>query len=670
MEFTLHHRPLFFLLLLALGIVALPAQEWQPFDPAVLQRTEPKLDPEADAEIIYWRTKIEDRVQGNSITLVRSQYATIKIYTERGREDHSTIDLMQVGQGTVSGLKARTIKPDGQIIPLEKDSIFQRDVARVSGLRIRKFSFALPNVEVGDVVEYQWIEFLHNQSANHLAIDIQRDLPTWRMVVQVKPIDWGQWGQRWIMKSRYFQCENKGWSRAGMGLSETSFQDLPAFIEEPWGPPEEQVKGWMLIYYEEPENPQPDKFWKKRGRDIYSAYKLDTKVDGKVKNLARELTSGTNGDDEKLAALVRYCKTKVKNIYHPLSAISTADLGKWKPAEKPSQTIESGYGTGSDINQLFVALASASGYDARIVNMAGRDDYFFDPALANAYFLRRASVAVRVQNAWRFFDLADPYVESGMLSWQEEGVPALISDPKEPAFVMTPISPPERTLTKRTARLTLSEDGTLEGTVEVVLAGHVGARRKYSLVSKNEEERVEEVKKGVTDRYDTAEVSDIEVLNVTDVEEPLTFRYRVSVPGYAQRTGKRIFLVPSYFERNYQPRFRTSERKTAIVFPYAWADTDEIHITLPEGYDLDNADAPMPLDLGKVGNYESKIAITKGDSPKTLVLNRKLAFGREGALIFPVEAYAAIKQVFEHISQSDNHVITLRADDSSGGGAQ
>jgi hypothetical protein len=79
----------------------LDAQAAQSIDPAVLERDKPKIDPKADAEIIYWRTRIEDRLQGTSITLVRSQYAIIKIYTDRGREDHSTIDLMQVRDGNV-----------------------------------------------------------------------------------------------------------------------------------------------------------------------------------------------------------------------------------------------------------------------------------------------------------------------------------------------------------------------------------------------------------------------------------------------------------------------------------------------------------------------------------------------------------------------------------------
>jgi hypothetical protein len=60
----------------------------------------------------------------------------------------------------------------------------------------------------------------------------------------------------------------------------------------------------------------------------------------------------------------------------------------------------------------------------------------------------------------------------GMLLWREEGQQALVSDPKDPVFVKTPLSAPQKSLEKRTAKLRLSDDGTLEGDVRVEYTGH------------------------------------------------------------------------------------------------------------------------------------------------------------------------------------------------------
>ncbi len=646
------------------------AVEWEPIESGMLQISEPKIDKNADAEILLWRTRIEDRDDRGQLVLFRSHYVRVKVFTERGRESQSTVDLHQVGKGQIRDLKARTIKRDGTIIPLEKDQVFEREVLRASGLRIRKHSFSLPSVEVGDIIEYQWTQYHDNELADYLELEVERDLPTWKLIYQVKPIDWGKYGLRYIMKNRAFQCDAKPWTRFGAGLYQTVYENIPAFKEEAWAPSDAQLRAWLLIYYEEPENPTPAKFWKDYGKKLYGEYKRDTKVDGKVKTLAQQLIAGKQDDSERLGAIATYCKTQIKNIYHPLFGISTADLAKFKAATKPSQTIERGLGTGGDINQLFVALAEASGFDARIARMVGRDRYFFDPSFTSAYFMQRDSVAVNVAGEWKFFDLANPFIEDGMLAWQEEGVQALIGDPDEPKFVQTPISPASRTRKKRSGRFELLEDGTLKGTFEVVLTGHEGAGRKYALARKTEAEWEEEIKDLIKARFDLAEVSEVKVLNVKDVAKPFTYRCAISIPGYAQRTGRRIFIAPSFFERNSQPLFRTSERRFPIAFNHGWSEVDSVRILLPAGYDLDNADAPNPIAMGKVGSQMTKISVEMDGGRKSLVVERTLTFGDGGALLFPVEAYPSLKRVFELISKNDDHVITLKAAGASSGGTQ
>jgi len=89
-------------------------------------------------------------------------------------------------------------------------------------------------------------------------------------------------------------------------------------------------------------------------------------------------------------------------------------------------------GTGLDIDLLFSALATAAGFEARFAMISDRGQVFFNPRMAQAYFMRAYEVAVQVNDQWRFFDRQSTYVPFGMLRWQEEGTPALISDLKIP----------------------------------------------------------------------------------------------------------------------------------------------------------------------------------------------------------------------------------------------
>ena len=227
-------------------------------------------------------------------------------------------------------------------------------------------------------------------------------------------------------------------------------------------------------------------------------------------------------------------------------------------------------GTGFDINMLFVALAQSAGLDARGVMTSRRDGRFFNINFLDRYFLNDIAVAVKIGEAWQFFDLSYPYAEPGMLAWSQEGVAALIPDAKEPTWEQTPMAAPERTTMRRMGDFKLSADGTLEGTVRVEYTGHYGASRKAIYDGQTEEERVDTFTEGVTDRLSTAEVSEMKFENVTELDGPFTYSYKVKVPGYATMTGKRLFFQPNYFERNAAASFTTSERIHDIYFRHGW----------------------------------------------------------------------------------------------------
>ena len=101
--------------------------------------------------------------------------------------------------------------------------------------------------------------------------------------------------------------------------------------------------------------------------------------------------------------------------------------------------------------------------------------------------------------------------------------------------------------------------------------------------------------------------------------------------------------------------FSTSTRQHDVYFNYAWLEDDTLNIELPEGYGLDNAEAPSSFALGQDGDYKVRLAVTK--DAKTLIYERKFKF--EG-LLFPKTTYPDLKRAFDMIHQQDNHAVTLK----------
>jgi hypothetical protein len=421
----------------------------------------------------------------------------------------------------------------------------------------------------------------------------------------------------------------------------------------------------MLVYYTADEKPDPQLYWKRIGKVLNDIFKDNVKLNDDVKKAAVEIVGDAQTPEQKLERIYDFCRLKIKNLSDDATGMTEEDRVKQiKKGAKPADTLKLGRGTAQDVDELFAALAVAAGFDARLALMADRSRIFFDPNFADLYFLVRgghSNVAVKVGDQWRFFEPSDTYLPFGMLPWQAEMEDALIGDPKEAFFAKTPLSPPDKSLERRTAHLKLLEDGTLEGDVRIEYTGHLANDKKEYNDDDSQQQREDTLRDMVKNRLSTAEISDIKIENVTDPIKPFAYVYKVRVPGYAQRTGKRLFLQPAFFQHGVSPLFSTSDRRNNIYFSYPWSEDDTVEIELPAGFSLDNADAPQPFQAQDVSKYEVSVGVTT--DKRKLVYHRAFFFGGGRAgLLFPSAGYPQLKALFDELNKRDNHTITLKQD--------
>ncbi len=411
--------------------------DWRPVDPAHLAMKTPVVEKDADAEAIFWEVRVQDEAEGGDLRTVLTHYIRIKIFTERGRENHSKVDLIPAVPNTkFKDIAARTIKPDGTIIELQKDAIFEREIVKVSGLKLKAKSFAMPGVEVGAIIEYRWREIRDDHVSQYQRLYFQRDVPAQLVKYYIKPAASMNYG----MRGQTFHAQAAPFTKEKNGFVSTQMTNVPAFRSEPHMPPENEVKPWMLIYYSQDYNLAADKYWKEVGKILYEATKQRMKVNDEIRKAALTAMGDASTPEQKLERLFQFCRSNVKNIYNDATGLTAADRAKLKDNNNPADTLKRGMGTGEDIGLLFGALAIAAGFDARFVLLADRSDVFFDPSFADLYFLNTYDIAVKVGDTWRFFDPGSTYVPYGMLPWSEEGEKALVLDPKDPVFVPIPLS--------------------------------------------------------------------------------------------------------------------------------------------------------------------------------------------------------------------------------------
>ena len=259
-----------------------------------------------------------------------------------------------------------------------------------------------------------------------------------------------------------------------------------------------------------------------------------------------------------------------------------------------------GQGTARDQLVVFLAMAKAVGLDARPAVAGDRSLLFFKfdrlHGLHGARAHRRRQHRART---WHFVEPSNRMSPSGELLWFQEWEPVMVLDPKKPIIARTPLTPASATVRRRTATLKLSEDGTLEGDVEVAFTGHYGQRMKREDEQDTVEERTAAVREAYTKRMPGAEISDVVVENVTDPAKPYINRFKLRVPGFAQKTGSRLFVQLAAFQKGIEPVFASETRTQDVYFPFGWTEEDALSIALPDGWRIE---APTRPAVGQFGH--------------------------------------------------------------------
>lgn len=630
------------------------ADEWPPVSAAEMAMKTPQVEPQADAEALVWDVRISHELSGGSGRTEQWQYLRVKIFSEAGRDRLGTVDIPYGPNHSVSDIEGRTIRPDGSIAELSKNSVYDRTVVKAGGTKVNVKSFALPGLEVGSIIEYRWkegIEFV----GTDLRLQFQRDIPVHLVRYHLRPIKDSSFP--YGMSSLPLHVDATPFASEKDGYFVTSASRIPAFKEEIDMPPEAVVRPWMLVYYTVDRPETPERYWQSYGKLQYGAYRLSIKVSQEIRAAALAAVKDVTGDEARLRKLSDYLASEVVNTSYGLDERPAESRPRPKENNNTADTWKQRSGTSYDITLLYLAFAEALGYEARLARVSRRDFGGFVPSLKHSYFLRDFVAAVKVGGAWKFCDPGYPFLSFGLLYDSEQGQAALITDPDRPELVAVPIAPPDASQTRREGTLTLAADGSLEGDVRFSYSGYAASGRKSRYRRKAESEREEAVRDAVKSALGASEVTSISLAGLTG-SEPLTIACHVKISGYAEQAGQRLLVPTSLFSRRGGARYSASERRYPVEFDSAWVEHDTVTYHLPHGFAVEGAEQPGSIIIRGVGEYATSLAAS-GDG-RTLQYERRFDFGRDGHLSFPPTAYPQLKQVFDKVRELDGQTLSLK----------
>ena len=632
--------------------------EWRPISPAELQMTKPVVEPDADAEALIWETSIDD---SDSKKLIRKNYVRVKIFNERGRERFAKFDIPYIkGYSEIKDIAAHIIKPDGSTIELADSDIFEREVVKVSKLKVRSKAFAVPNIVPGVIVEYQFTEQIKYGGLAGSKLELQKDIPVQNLVYLVKPYR----GAHLTAKYYNASINGDGFKNDRDGFYRLIRHNIPAFKEENFMPPEAMVRPYVIMAVSGSFGVDvfdPAMYWRRLGFAGADMVRAMHGLRKDVDKLTEGLIAGAATPEERLRRIYDFCQHKIRNTSFDPAARNSQETWRdvfdqnWKDIAKNG----SGSGSSATINVLFGAMATAAGFDTRWVYASRRDEVFMNPKMTDSSLMRFAGIGIVLGGKRLLYDPGNKFAPFGQLSWYREDALGLFVSEDSLAWTKIPLSTADTNLTKRTAKFRLGEDGTLEGTVSIELYGNEALNYRMNSYDDDPTARQNAIKDAVLRRITNAEVSKITIENFDDNSKPLIERYSIKVPNYAQKTGKRMFFQPGYFEYGSPPPFPNATRVHDIFFSFPWSERDEITIEFPPTFAIESPEAPQAVS-DKAGSVSDKITIEANTAASKVIYSRDLSVGMDGKTLYKVAEYSSVKEVWDAVQKADTAALTLK----------
>lgn len=635
------------LLALALAVV-MPARagdDWPAIPPEQMALKDDPLNPGAHAV-----TLVED-VYTDHEDNYETHFVRLKIFDEEGKK-YGDIELPVVkGFLRAVDIEAHTVRPDGTVVPFT-GKVFEKTVLKHKRLRVLMRTFTLPEVTAGCIIEYRY-------------------KLRWDQKLLIAP-NWYLQGELSVLHARYrmkpyqprYTKMGLGWTMRGLPLGKQlerqpdgtwllELDDIPAYHDEDYTLPENELKMRVMFYYSKAFQGTDAEFWKEYGSERYEVVKKFIDKKGDLEREVARLTKPGDSQEEKLRKLYARCQ-QLRNLSFERSKTEKEEKReKLKDNHNVKDVLQRNYGNVWEINALLVGLAQTAGVPAAMVYIVQRSHALFHPEMHDPWQLNTNVVWVKLGDRELYLDPSMRFAPYGLLPWTEADVGGVRLEEDGGVLVTTTAPQSQDAVLKRTFQLTLDAEGGLSGKGTVEFMGQEALDQRLVERFEDEAERRKDLEDDIKDWLPAGATVEIESDGDWEgSDKPLQVRFHFSVPEFAVSTGRRLLLPASVFESARRSFLQHAKRIHPIYFAYPWQEVDEIEVALPEGYEVEALPKPQTIPT-EFGSYQIECEKRGGG----LHLLRRLVMN---GLLFRPEYYPVLQGFFNRVRESDEQQAVLQ----------
>jgi len=665
-----HIRTFLYVAFIVISAVSAQAQkeDWLPVTPQDLQYKDVPGNKGASAVRLYYAQYINDNTSSCFI------YERIKVLNEKALnpdargKTYADVEIPVFTFGSIveniTDLKARTIKPDGSIVEFTGKP-FEKVVFKGRGDKVSVKAFSMPEVSVGSIIEYKYRVMVSTPAYSFIKLtardswDIQNELFTVKENLYYQPID-GSGFQGTTRPDFYFNGARI--SHVMMNLkdkpkdrgsdSELELTNIPAFEREEYMPPENNFKPSVIFFYGRKGSPTVDQEWQEIGKARYEQLERFFAENKGVKEAAMLAIGGETEPEAKLRKL--YARVQqVRNL--SFERERTQEERKQENIQRnigAGDVLAHGYGTQREITLLFVAMARAAGFESSVVQVSDRKTRFFVREWISLQQLDQEIAAVTLNGSEIYLEPGIRFCPYGILRWNHTATDGLKVDKKGGTFVKAPPITYDKSVTRRTAKMSLGEDGTLKGDIVVAFEGTEALEHRLDALDSDEAGRKKDLEDELKEWLPAGAIVKMAVSQGWETTGgPVAARFNVEVPNYASQAGKRLLLPAYLFQLKQNQAFAHTQRKYPVYFPYPFTDTDSVTIQVPAGFTLESIppqqDAKLPY-----ARYQN---VSQFDGTQ-FVTQRQLVFN---GVYFDIDKYSELKSFFGKVQAGDEQQAIL-----------
>lgn len=521
--------------------------------------------PNAGADILYTYSYTEFFNDGTSIT---RNIERIKIFNERGRHLASKTISYREGYQQAKIFFANTIKPNGQVIPVDKNNI--HDSSLYAGFEfytdIKQKSFTMPAVEDGCIIEYAY-EIKNLKPV--LPFDFfatffcQNFYPMEEDIVEIvlpANIELKYKKFKTTLTPQIISDDNK---RRYIFTNTKQKEIIP--------------EARMPSLYDRNTFPQLS-LWTMSGWDTISIWYIklvqeQMKSDIELTNFTKQLITGKKNDEEKINEIFNFVSQNIRYV--------AVLLGPHTHKPHPAHEIfQKRYGDCKDKTILLLTMLKIAGIEGLPVLVPAYGEYF-DESIPSLNAFNHVIAVVPSGDKYFWLDATNETAAYNSVPFFRPTNVFIINNDGSYKFVKTPDLDNTKDFSYTEMKYKIDKEGDADLDWTYAYSGKAAESIRYLYKYSPPEQRKKIFEgRGIT-------VKELNLSNLTDAQEPFVIKLKGSMKNLAQKLDENLMVLSNIIQLDsYRDITAANERKYPIAVRSSYHSKENYSYVFPNGFKI------------------------------------------------------------------------------------